>query len=196
MTKETLCEALGLSQEEVQERVIRNITEQIMTGSFWDEDGNVEFCDSKFVKKLNSTIQTRIDRAIEAIAGKHILPNVSTYIENIALQATNRWGEKTGKKMTFLEYLTERSEKYLSEEVNNDGKGKYEGDDYFERNWHGSGQTRVVALVHNHFRYTIQIALEKGLKSINDQIAGGISDTVKAILGEILAKVQISVKTK
>ena len=36
MAKETLCEALGLAQEEVQKRVIDNICSQIMNGQFWD----------------------------------------------------------------------------------------------------------------------------------------------------------------
>jgi hypothetical protein len=196
MAKETLCEALGLSQEEVQNRVIINITEQIMTGSFWNEDGEAEFCDSKFAKKLNAVIQARIDKAIEAIAAKHILPNVSTYLENICLQETNTWGEKKGKKYTFIEYLTNRAEHYLREEVDSNGKGKYDGDDYHTRNWHSSGETRVVMLVRNHFRYSIENSLKDGLKSINDQIAGGVADTVKTLLKEILEKLQINIKTK
>ena len=52
--------------------------------------------------------------------------HVTAYVESFCLTETNKWGKKTGKSMTFTEYLVQRAELYLTEKVDLRGKAKGE----------------------------------------------------------------------
>lgn len=185
-------ESLGLSKEELTERLVRTLADDLMTQWKSDEDGNVvDSGVTPFGKALEKKVTARIDAAIEKIAGQHVLPNVAVYVEGLCLQETNKWGEKLGKPVTFREYLVKRAEAYLQEPVDFDGKVK--GDNSY--NW-SAKQTRIVHLVHQHLQYSIENAMKDALKTANSAIVGGIEGAVKLKLAEVAAALKIDVKTR
>lgn len=98
MTKSIDLDAIGITAEELQERVVDRIAERAL--------GDDDFSPGSPLKRqIDKEIQERIDLAVTEIADKHILPNVSEYIETLTLQETNKWGEKKGEPITFVEYL-------------------------------------------------------------------------------------------
>jgi hypothetical protein len=113
-------------------------------------------------------------------------------LEALTLQETNRWGEKVGKPVTFIEYLVHRAHAYITEEVDHYGKSKAESNDHY---WRGS-QTRITHLIHQHLQYNIQTAMERVLKDANSQIATGIAEAVKIQLQQLLEKIKPAVVTK
>lgn len=183
-------ESLGFTKEELQERVINQLCKQVMTGTACDEDGNEHFEDSAFAKKLTKNVKEHIDATVAKMAEKHILPRVAEYIENLTLQKTNSWGEKTGEKLTFIEYLTKQAEVYMNEEVNYDGKNKKQCDSY---SWK-STQTRLAHLVHQHLHYSIETAMKNALQIANSAITTGIQETVKLKLKEISEGLKVSLQ--
>lgn len=188
---------LGLNQEQLQEMVVNRISEQVLnsTGLYYseDEDREIEVPEeSSFAKKLNKEVRTRIDEAIQRLAEKHIFPQVAAYVENLTLQETNKWGEATGQKITFVEYLTQRAEGYLREKVDYDGKSKKERDGY---SWSGT-QTRITHLVNKHLHYTIEQAMKDAVRNANTVIAEGLVETTKIKLEEIARTLRVSIKTK
>lgn len=185
-------EQLGFTKEELQQRVIDQLCKQALVGVSYDEDGNEAECDSQFSRRLNDAIKKRIDETINAIAEKSVLPNVASYIENLSLQETNKWGEKHGAPVTFIEYLVGRAEAYLQEPVNYEGKAKREGDSY---SWKGT-QTRLVHLVHEHLHHSISTAMKEAMAVANSQIASGIQETVKLKLAEISTALSVKTETK
>lgn len=185
-------ESLGLTQDDIQERVIERLCEQVLSGKGWDEDGNEFYQDSKFKQQLDERIKKQVEENINAIAAKHVLPNVAQFVENLTLQETNKWGEKKGEKVTFVEYLVQRAEAYIQEQVDYDGKGKGEKDSY---NW-SARTTRIAYLVHQHLHYHIETAMKQALATANGAIVGGLEAAVKAALQQALAGLKVGVQTK
>jgi hypothetical protein len=191
MTTAITLEALGFTKDDLQERVIERLCEQILAGKQYDEDGNEEYDDSQFKKKLEERLRSHITETVNAIAEKHVLPNVTSYIENLVLQTTNKWGEKQGTPVTFIEYLVQRAEAYIQEDVNHEGKSK----DQESYSW-SKRSTRITYLINAHLQYSIQTAMQQALQTANSAIAGGIEKAVKIKLEEVVNSLKVGVQLK
>ena len=185
-------EKLGITKDQIIDRIIDRAADRLLvthcTGA--DEDGRACAWDdnSPLAIELKKVFKARVDTALADVVDRHILPNVARYIENVTLQATNKWGEKKGESLTFLEYLTQRAEAYLIEEVDFQGKSR-DQDSY---NWKGT-QTRITHMVHKHLHFSIEQAMETALKTANSAIVGGIEQAVKIKLAEVSEKLKMSV---
>jgi len=185
-------ESLGFTKEELQERVIERICTQLMESVGCDEDGEEYPVSSTFRKAIDAKIKKHIDETISALADKHVLPNVAQYIENLTLQQTNQWGQKTAESITFIEYLVKRAEAYMQEKVDYSGKSKEESGSY---SFNGA-QTRITYLINQHLQYSIETAMKSALQVANSAISKGIQETVKFKLEEIVAGLKVQVATK
>lgn len=192
---EITLESLGLTKKALQDRIIELAVERLLTGVTYDEDGNIDFIDSKYHEKMKNLIKDRINETITIFAEKHVLPKVNEYIENIALQQTNQWGEKKGTSVTFIEYLIQRANEYMVEEVNSDGRSK---DECKNRNdsFYSTKQTRVAFMIDKYLYITIQNAMQEALKNANTSIVNGIEATVKLQLEEISKSMKCALSIK
>lgn len=181
---------LGMTKAELQDRVVNGIVTQALASWAADGDGEGVAQESALSKRLQKIICERIDKDVNAIAAKHVLPNVSKYIEDLTLQETNQWGEARGKPITFVEYLIQRAEAYLVEKV--DSQGKTKGENSYG-SWSGT-QTRVTHMIHGHLHYSIESAMKEALKNANGAIAEGIAETCKVKLAEIAKSLTVEVK--
>ncbi len=185
-------ESLGFTKEELEQRLIDRIADQMLNELRHDPDGDEWYVTSPFAKKLNEAVKARIDEGIAVIAEKYIFPNAETYIENVTLQATNQWGEKKGDPVTFKEYMAKRAEEYLTEKVSYEGKSRDEANGF---SWSGT-QTRITYMVGKHLHYSIESTMKEALKNANSAIAKGIQETVKLKLEEVAASLKVGVTTK
>ena len=186
-------EDLGFTREEMAQRVARVMADDLMA-NWWldDDDRSVTTGSSAFAKEMEKRVLACVNTAIEDIAAKNVLPNVGDYIEKLCLQETNKWGEATGRKLTFIEYLVERAEAYMQEKVDYKGKSKAEAGGF---PFTGT-QTRITHLVHQHLHYNIETAMKKALETANAAIVGGIEGAVKIKLAEIVNGLKIKVDLK
>ena len=185
-------ESLGISKDAIEQKLIEHLAQELLTEIQYDYDDDSEYrARSSLAKKLDALVKQHIDTTIKALADKHVLPNVSSYIENLTLQTTNQWGEKKGAPVTFIEYLTQRAEDYMQEKVNYEGKGKNEAGSY---SWNGT-QTRITHMVHQHLHYSIETAMKQALQIATNGIASGLQETVKTKLSEVSQKLKVEVKT-
>jgi len=189
--KSTL-EMLGISKEEMESRIIDRAAQCLLSSTTQDEDGDEYVTSSAFKRTLEKLIIDRIDSSISSLAEKHVLPNVSEYIENLTLTETNKWGEAKGTPLTFIEYLVQRAENYMTEKVSYDGKAKNEAGGF---SWSGT-QTRITYLVNSHLHYSIDTAMKQALSVATSQISTGIQETCKVKLGEIAASLKVVTTTK
>jgi hypothetical protein len=187
---DTPFDLLGLSKEELQERVIESLCDRLLSGR-GGEDGDT-FYDSPMKRALDKAIHAHIDGAVAKMAEEHVLPRVTEMVENITLQATNQWGEKKGEPMSFVEYMVQRADAYLREEVDYEGQSKEEKRDSY--GWKKYG-TRAAALVHKHLHYRVEEAMKAALANANHAIVGGLEETVKIKLQEVAAALKVEVKT-
>lgn len=191
MTAITL-ESLGLTQEALADRVVAKIAEGMMTGVHYNEDGDEYFDDSAFMRTLNQKVQAMLDAKVNEIGEKYVLPKVTAMVENLVLQETNRWGEKTGQPVTFIEYMVGRAEAYMTEKVNYEGKGKNEVGGYS----FSPTQTRITHLVEKHLHYSIDTAMKAALNDATTNIAKGINETVRLKLNEAVAGFKVTTAVK
>jgi hypothetical protein len=182
---------LGIGKEELLNRVVDKITDQVMNSYYSGEDDDQIARTSQFARKLSERAEKAVDQAVNSIADKYVLPKVEEMVENLTLQETNRWGEKTGKRMTFVEYLVARAETYMTEQVNYDGKSKEESRDSYSF----KGQcSRVAYMIHQHLHHSIKTAMEQALGNLNSTVAKGLEETVKLKLAETLASFKVTTK--
>ena len=181
---------LGLDPKEIEERVIERISDRVLSGFSCDEDGEFE-CDSRFKQKLDEKIKGIIDAKVAALADEHVLPNVHAIIEGLTLQKTNQWGEKSGEKYTFIEYLTKRAEAYMTEDVNFNGKTR-EQDTY---SWSKFG-TRLAWMVDQHLAYQIKTAMEAAYQNANSTIVGGLKKAMEISLENIKSSLKVTTEVK
>jgi hypothetical protein len=185
-------ESLGISKDAIEQKLIEHLAQELLTEIQYDHDNDSEYrARSSLAKKLDALVKKHIDTTINALAEKHVIPNVSSYIENLTLQTTNQWGEKKGAPVTFIEYLTQRAEDYMQEKVSYDGKSKSEAGSY---SWNGT-QTRITHMVHQHLHHSIETAMKQALQIATSGIATGLQETVKTKLAEVSQKLKVEVKT-
>jgi len=182
-------ESLGISKDDIAERVVDRVVDQLLHNlDDTDEDGTPTGARSQFQDQMRARIKEKIDSAVDEVAAKHILPNITAYLESLVMQETNAWGEKKGAPVTFIEYLTQRAEVFMVEPVDHEGKSKRENT---WGSWSQKG-TRVAWMMDKHLQYSIEHAMKAALANANSQIAGGIAETVKLKLNEVVAGLKVS----
>lgn len=179
-----LLEQLGLSTEELQDRLIDRIMDDL-------SDGEGLVLEKGLWKRISELVKQRIDERVDALATEHVLPNVSKYIEDLTLQETTRWGEKKGEPQSFVEYLISRANDYLSEPVDWSGKDKAQGGYAWSKN-----QTRIAHMIHAHLHHSIENAMKAAVQHANNAISVGIQETVKIKLEEIVKGLRTTVEVK
>lgn len=180
---------LGISPEKLEELVVDRVSDIILHGIYDEHEGDFS---GGMKRKFQDAIQSRIDKRVEEIADEHIAPRVEEMLANISLQATNSWGEKRGEPLSFVEYLIQRAEKYMLEEVNFEGKAKSEAGGY---SW-SKASTRVAYMVNKHLHYSIETAMKQAVADANKVIVGGLEQAVKIGLQNVAAGLKVKVETK
>ena len=185
-------EQLGISTEELKDRVVDQLVEKLSTYETYDEDGNEHQVASSFRRQLDKEIERRIHEKVEQIGAEHVLPKLTDMLENFCLQKTNEWGEKKGEALSFTEYLVKAAHEYMTEQVDFAGKSKSE--DRFG-SWRGN-TTRVAYMIDRHLQYSIEVAMQQALKHANESIVEGINKAVQIRLKEIVGGIKATVMVK
>lgn len=174
-------EALGFTQAELQERLLDRLVDQILY-----EDG----ARSDLHEQVKDLVFNSVRETVQKISDEVFSKNIQDYIENAVFQETNRFGEPRGDEMTFKEFLSDTANKYLTEQVNYDGRAKHERGGV---SW-SAHQTRIAHLIHEHLHYDIEKILKDAVKTVNSGVAEGLQETVKIQLTEITNKLKVTVK--
>ena len=179
-------EDLGLTKEEIRERVIAGAVENLLHSKEL-EDGSTEYSvDSDFKKAVDAQIKQQVDEVINRIGEKRVLPLTEKLITEHVFQQTTTWGEKKGDPMSFTEYMVARAKAWMAEEVDFGGKSKEESGSY---HWKKS-TTRLAYMIHNHLQCSIENAMKKILADANNILKEGIQKAVQIKLEEVSAMLQ------
>lgn len=187
-----LLQALGIDPSTIRDQVVDAIVTRAMGGyvtggEYGDDEGYVH------PTQLAKHIHRHVDKVAADRFAAMIGPVTAEVIENATFPETNRYGEPKGPTLTLREKLDERARLYLAEEVDSHGRAKWEGGDL---SYNRPNMPRIVHLIREHFKYTMQTAIEQLMKEANQQIAGGIETAVKNTLAEILTNLKIDTKVK
>jgi hypothetical protein len=185
-------EALGISKEELTNKLLDRLVEDFTTEPAWDHEDGAEYRKrSTMSEQITKQIKAHIDAEVQRLGDQHVLPRVTEIIEGLVIQTTNSYGEKRGEPVTFIEYLISAADAYMREDVDYNGKPRAR-DSY---NW-SKHSTRITYMVDKHLQYSIEIAMKKALADANSAIVGGLEAAVKHALKVSTEKLSVTVKTK
>lgn len=184
-------ESLGLSVEQMQDRLVEAMIDRFLTSNVSDEDGEPVAIVSKFQTSIREAILTRVDESVERLIAPALDGSITSYIDNYKIQSTNGYGEPKREPETITEYIIRRANEYLTEGVNFEGKSKKEysssGRDSYG---YKDATTRVAFLIDKRLNDEIAKAMQEALKTANEAITGGLKSAVAFELNKINAKLK------
>jgi hypothetical protein len=183
---EITLESLGFTKEDLQERVVENLCEQVLHSKGCDEDGGTTTFESTLARQLGDKIEKKLSAIADAFCEQKVGPRVLEYINQTLLTPTDRWGQQKSAPLTFAEYVTNRIDMYLKEKVDLRGSAAgYSSDSKTERGawlvWQG-----ITAAVNDIIKGSVSQAL--------DTIKGGIEAEIKTSLAKTFATVKVAVE--
>lgn len=185
-------EELGFTREEILTKLVNQLEEDFLHVRVTDENGETDFQSSPMKQEIQNVVKKRINEAIEKLASEKIAPMVDKFLSDAVFKETNTWGESKKEPYTFLEYLANRAENYLTEPVNYEGKTKKESGGY---SW-TAGQSRIAHMVSSYLQYSIETTMKDAVLKIHQSIAIGLEQTIKIKMGELAEKLKVSVDVK
>lgn len=191
MSDATTLEALGFTKDEIAERIIDRAVQQLLKAEDSDEDGYSYGVPSSFANAIDAIIRNKIDEAVVKAGDEVVAPAITKLIEGHVMQRTNEWGEKRGEAVSFNDYLVQRAEAYMVEQVDFQGRPKSPN----EYNWKPSG-TRVATMIDKHLHYHIERAMTEALSHAHSHIAQGLNEAARIAISNLQVQVKTDVKTK
>lgn len=184
-------ESLGLSVEQMQDRLVEAMIDRFLTSRVSDEDGEPVAIASRFQDSIREAILTRVDESVERMIAPALDGSITAYIDNYKIKTTNNYGEPKREPETITEYIIRRANEYLTEGVNFEGKSKKEysaaGRDSYG---YKDATTRVAFLIDKRLNDEIAKAMQEALKTANEAITGGLKSAVAFELNKINAKLK------
>ena len=194
MDKQAL-EALGISIEDLAERIVDQAVERLLTSTGFDPENDEEVSyESQFKREIEKRIQLAVDAKIGALADQHLVPRVGEMIEKTNMRRTNHYGEPKGEPMTFIEYIASRAEVYMSEDVDYNGKSKadLEARNASTYNLQPSGP-RLTVLMRSYIRDTLEKHATAAITDVNKVIAQNIQKAAQDAIASAASAIKVSV---
>lgn len=184
-------ESLGLSVEQMQERLIDALIDRFLTSQVSDEDGEPVAVVSQFQRAIREAILNRVDESVERLIAPALEGSITSYIDNFKIVHTNGYGEVKREPETITEYVVRRASEYLSEGVDYQGQTLAEkrkaGRDAYG---HKDQTTRAAFLIDKRMNEEIEKAMKEALSEANTAIVGGLKTAVVHELNKINAKLK------
>lgn len=184
-------EALGISPGELGNRIVDQCVEALLsTTGFSSEIGEEERYESRFKREIVKRLMGIVDEKITALAAVHLIPRVGEMIEAANMGQTSRFGELKTPPMTFLEYISQRAEVYMSENVDCDALSKDEATNSY--NWRSAGP-RLTVLMRMYIRETLEKHAKAAVTDVNKVIAKNIENAARDAITAAAASLKVTV---
>ena len=185
-------ESLGLTVEQMQNRLVDAMIDRFLTSTVTDEDGEPVGIASQFRQAIQKAITTNVDAAVERLAAPVLENGINAYLDGYMIQSTNGYGEKKREPETITEYIVRRAQEYLTEGVDYNGKSKEEKRKSGSISWgeHRDQTTRVAYLIDKRLNDEIEKAMKTALSAANEAITGGLKSAVVFELAKLNRKLK------
>lgn len=184
-------EELGMTKEELQDRVVERLCEELLNETIFDEFGDQDKRASTLRTKFDALIKQKIDAGLNAICEKHILPNAESHLENMVIQVTNSFGEKKGEPKTLMEYAVARCERWMMAEVD------YKGEEKSNQSWNYKPEhSRLAWMIDKYLHSQIEKGIKEAMKDPIASIGKALGETAKIKLMEVAKNLKVNVETK
>lgn len=173
-------EALGLTQEEAQERVIEQMAKEILGST--DPDDVSNYYKKRIQERLSERIDRMITEQVRIVADAAIGPDVEKLVREFVIQETNTYGEKKGEPITLTEHVIRQVKAHLDERVDEKGRAKEQAGYGFEPKG-----TRLAFLV----RSFLDDGIRDGVRSALSEGMGVAKEGMVRVVKETLARMQL-----
>lgn len=188
-------EALGITPEELTNRIVDAAVAQLLTSTGFNPESESEYSyESRFKREIEKRVQESVDAKIAALAQAHVLPRVGELIEAADMRKTNSYGEAKGPSMTFKEYIANRAEVYMTEDVDYHGNSKadLEAKNESTYNWRNCGP-RLTVLMRNYIRDSLETQAKAAVADVNKVIAKNIEKAAVDAISAAAAGLKVQV---
>lgn len=188
-------EALGISKEELAERIIESAVDQLLSSTGFNPETEEEVrYESRFKREVEARVQKAVDAKIAALAEIHVLPRVGEMIEAADMRKTNSYGEPTSPSMTFKEYIAHRADVYMTEDVDYHGNSKadLEAKNESTYNWRNCGP-RLTVLMRSYIRDSLETQAKAAIADVNKVIAKNIEQAAKDAITAAATNLKVAV---
>lgn len=183
-------EALGVNTEDLADRIVDQAVNALLNATGFNPDTEEEVrYESRFKKEVEARVQKAVDAKIAALAEVHVVPRVGEMIEKADMRITNTYGEPKSPPLTFKEYIASRTEVYMAESVDTNGKSKEESGDY---NWRNAGP-RLTVLMRMYIQQTMETHAKAAVNDINKVIAKNIAKAATDAINAASAALKVSI---
>ena len=187
------CEMLGISQEEMQNRVVNAIAEKLMSKTImtqWDENEDQEkIVNTKFAKAVIDKINEHFKNKVDELFNEQIAGKIDNLLTNYIIKETNQLGESLGKERTVTEFIIERFNVFIKEQVDSKGNPKRKNDCYFKPQG-----TRLTVAVDTYFKDHLEKAMKTILKNTDKTLIEEVTESFRKIISTQLKRTEINVK--
>ena len=176
MDKQETLEMIGLTQEQLTERVIAGLVDKLAERNVKDED-------DRYTRTLREACQSRlsslVDAAVAKIADERLQGMCDKLVSGKLLQPTNEWGDDRGKAFPLSEYITKQSHDYLFTKVNSRGESS---------GYQDKAKTRLEWLLDNSISATVKQIVEEKMGDAGNLLAQSVENSVRYALARYRAK--------
>lgn len=181
MDKETL-ELLGLTQDQLQRKVVGTLVDKMLGTYGADEDGWEYGSDSEIAKQLQDLAAAAIEAKVNEIMGTQVGPHIETWIDSAVSAITAKRFSKDGpNSLTDLMHATAQA--WMKEKVDERGRP---ADSY-----HRSGKPRVEWLVKDCVGEKMSEVIKKERDSLRAAMEQVIAEHFDAIAGDLRKELRI-----
>lgn len=188
------CEMLGISQEEMQDRVINAAAEKLLSSSkimSYDDDDSGEVS-TPFAKAMQEFLKDRVSAKVNEMAERELLPKLETFIGDIVFQKTDTWGKPDGDPRTAPEFLRDCCRDYMAEMVDEKGDPRPKASGYSRDHWYKKS-TRAEFLVDRFLDSTMVSVMSEAVKDTNESMAEAIQSTMAEHMTKLLTTFKVNV---
>ena len=178
---------LGISQEEMIEKVVDAMSDKILAAP--DDDMDNTHYRNTIIEKLDMVIAERIESEVRKNFDRHVTPRIEEMIADMTFTKTNNWGERAGKTLTLREFLIEKAEAYMGEDVNAQGHSKSQCRGH---SFYGAGN-RLSVMIDNHLEAEFKRVVDDIYQIANKGFEDGIKAEMTRAIEDVSKRMQVSI---
>lgn len=184
-------ESLGLSVNDMQDRLVQAMIDRFLTSVTHDEDGEPVVIASRFKEAVNKAITDRVDAKVDAMLAPILGPAINDYLTAFRIKHTNGYGEPKRDPETITEYVVRRSNEYLTEGVDWQGHTKADHTKGGREAYNYKATTTCVAfLIDKRLNEEMEKSMKEALVDANKAITNGLKSAVIYELDKLNAKLK------
>lgn len=186
-------ESLGVDKEELVTRIVNRAAVQVVDHCFSMADDQSRY--KSLRQQVTEVTIAHVDDALSAIMNQEVMPMIDKGLHRLLIHQTNKVGEEKAPPMTLREYIQDKTEKYLGEAVDNNGKVLGNGGEEVFR-YNKSAMTRLSYLIDARIKEAAQYKAQALMADIVREIGKPLQQALQEAVNRAAEQIKNAVRVK